>query len=158
MSASKSAFSTRPFTSRKRSTSSFSRPATIKGECVHAINCVFGKSCFIRKENAMLGETAGSRPQSTPHCTYSETVRQNISVRPSTRSISIPTLCSSSNQIGPCQNRGCPFLSLRVSRCQLAIQARHRTWRPFPFKKGTAKVAFREIGDICGTFAVNVIL
>ena len=30
---------------------------------------------------------------------------------------------------------------------QFARQARHRTYRPFPFKKGTATVAFRELGN-----------
>jgi hypothetical protein len=39
-----------------------------------------------------------------------------------------------------------------------AIQARRRTWGPFPLRKGTAAVAFREFGNKCGVVAVNLLL
>jgi hypothetical protein len=53
-----------------------------------------------------------------------------------------------------------PYVHLSRLGLQLhfAIQARHRTCGPFPFKKGTAAIAFRECGSECGLVAMNLIL
>jgi hypothetical protein len=51
-----------------------------------------------------------------------------------------------------------PFFEHLGLQLHFGIQARQRTRGPFPFKKGTAAVAFREVGNNCGTVAGKVIL
>ena len=43
-----------------------------------------------------------------------------------------------------------PFSGFAGLQLHFAIQARHRTCGPFPFKKGTAAVALKEFGSECG--------